>query len=96
MQELKAKVLLAEQDPDQTPHLAEAKEASQDQVPPQLVVIGIFPCISTEAILPPLEVSLRTELALGGGEDPRRGYFCFSWNFLNLLSPAPFLKMILF
>lgn len=63
-----------------------------------MVVLGIFPFILKEAILPPIEVSLRTELALEGGEDPRRGYFClhvlFFMNFLNLLPPAPFLKMI--
>lgn len=62
MQELKAKVLLSEQDLD-CPHLAEAKGVSQDQVPPRMVATGIFPFISVEAILSPLMVSLRTGLS---------------------------------
>lgn len=62
MQELKAKVPLSEQDLD-CPHLAEAKGVSQDQVPPRLVAIGVFPFISVEAILLPLMVSLRTGLS---------------------------------
>jgi len=51
MQEWKAKVLLAKQDLDSASDTAEAKKFSQDQVPSQLMVIGILTFVSVETIL---------------------------------------------
>ena len=49
MQEWKAKVLLAKQ--DSASDTAKAKKFSQDQVPSQLMVIGILTFVSVETIL---------------------------------------------